>query len=99
MSKKITGQQIAQKVYRDLEKLYGVKIEKDGVFYEDHLSVTLWQKVHNAVEAVKNNIETLPEPIRPVGRNAREKTWYEKPGPKKETSIFRRYSARHLTKS
>lgn len=90
MSKRKTGRDITQGVYRDLEKLYGVKIEKNGDFEpltDGHLSISLWNKVRDAVQAVKNSVENLPEPARPVGRNARNKTWHAKPGPKENAPV------------
>jgi hypothetical protein len=84
MSKRKTGKEIAQRVYRDLEKLYGVKIDKYGEFVpltDAHLSIPLWSKVHAALDAVRDKVGNLPEPVRPTGRNARDKRWHAKPRP------------------
>lgn len=84
MSKAKTAKQIAQGVYRDLGKLYGIEVDESGRVdsrTSKHIPLLLEDKIEEALRAVQHKVESLPEPIRPAGRNVRTNSLRIKPTP------------------
>jgi len=64
-----SGRKIANRVYRDLERLYPIKIKKGRMEeLDDYLSTQEYGALKRAVEAIETTVAKLPKPEHPDAR-------------------------------